>query len=48
MSMELTIEERKMLAGEHGEPVKIAMKHLVKLGNFYDAKNMVDVGPGSR
>lgn len=41
--MELTREEERMLAGKEGRGYQKAMEILVKLGEFYDAKQMVPI-----
>jgi predicted aconitase len=41
--MRLNDEERAMLAGEFGEPRRLAMEHLQKVGNFFDAADLVEV-----
>lgn len=42
--MQLTDHERAMLDGAHGEPKRIAMDGLVKLGRAFDAPDMVEIG----
>lgn len=42
--MHLTDHERAMLDGAHGEPRRIAMDGLVKLGRAFDAPDMVEIG----
>ncbi len=42
--MRLTTLEQAMLDGAHGEPKRIAMDGLVKLGRAYDAEDMVEIG----
>ena len=34
----LNDEEQAMLAGEFGEPRKLSMEHIQKVGNFFDAE----------
>ena len=41
--MILTEEEREMLSGKCGEAVQWAMDFLVKLGDYFDAANLVNV-----
>jgi predicted aconitase len=41
--MYLTKEDEKMLSGECGSLVQEAMRFLVKLGDAYDAKRMIDI-----
>ncbi|MDK2901941.1 MAG: hypothetical protein PWQ68_1991 [Thermoanaerobacteraceae bacterium] len=41
--MKLTDEEKRMLDGEHGEPVKTAMEMLVAIGEIYGADRMIPV-----
>jgi len=41
--MHLTDEEKKILNGEHGEPKKIAMKILARLGETFGAERMIPV-----
>lgn len=41
--MELTAQEQAMLNGEQGAAVKNAMEYLVKVGEFWGAKRMVEV-----
>lgn len=41
--MELTIEEKEMLDGKHGNAVKKSMEILTALGNIFGAKRMIDV-----
>ena len=36
-------EERAMLAGELGEPRKLSMEHLLLVGGFFDAEDLVEV-----
>jgi len=42
-SMSLSDEEKKMLAGEHGEGVRKCMDYLIKLGQAFEAKQMVPI-----
>lgn len=42
--MEITKEEERMLDGEFGEGTKIAMELILKLGEYYGAKNTVKIG----
>jgi len=39
----LNNEEHAMLAGELGEPRKLSMEHILKIGNFFDAEDLVEV-----
>ena len=41
--MELTDKEMRILDGEEGEIKALAMSYLVKLGNAFDGKEMVDI-----
>lgn len=41
--MKLTAQEKAMLDGRHGEPVRMFMSMLVTLGEIYDAPHMVPV-----
>lgn len=41
--MYLTSEEEKMLSGEYGEAVRLAMEVLVKIGDIYEAECMVEI-----
>ena len=41
--MLLSDEEKAMLAGEMGEPLRWAMDHQVKVGAMFDAEDMVPV-----
>lgn len=41
--MHLTDEERRILDGEHGEPQRLALRVLVKLGEAYGAERMVEI-----
>jgi len=41
--MRLTDEEKKILKGEHGEPKRIAMKILARLGEAFGAERMIPV-----
>jgi len=41
--MELSEEEKAMLAGEMGEPKRWAMDHMVKVGAMFDAADLVPV-----
>ena len=41
--MRLTDEEKAMLAGDMGSHVQWAMDHQIKIGNFFDATDMVPV-----
>jgi len=41
--MELTNEEKEMLAGKQGEAVKSSMNILVSLGEIFGAKRLIDV-----
>ncbi len=40
----LTDHEAAMLAGEFGEPRRLAMEHLVQVADFFDAADLVEVG----
>ncbi len=39
----LNDEERAMLAGELGEPRRLSMEHLLEVGEFFDAEDLVEV-----
>jgi predicted aconitase len=41
--MELTLQEKEMLDGKHGEGVALAMKIQVAIGETFDAEKMVDI-----
>lgn len=41
--MRLTDYEKAMLAGEMGEPRRLALEHQVKVGRFFDAAAMVEI-----
>ena len=41
--MELNAEEKAMLAGEFGPVRKMAIEHQIKVGNFFGAKDFVEV-----
>ena len=41
--MNLTNEERRMLAGESGEAVRLSMEILTKLGDAYGAERLVPI-----
>ena len=41
--MQLTAEEQAMLAGEFGEPRRWAIKHMMRVGRFFDAPDLVEV-----
>ncbi|MDO8647405.1 MAG: aconitase X catalytic domain-containing protein [Candidatus Diapherotrites archaeon] len=41
--MKLTADEKKMLAGKHGNAVKKSMEILVALGEIFGAKRLIDV-----
>ena len=41
--MRLTEEEKAMLAGEIGQPIKWAMEHMVQVGRQFDAEDLVTV-----
>jgi predicted aconitase len=41
--MRLTDEEKRMLAGEEGEAVKLSMEVLVRIGEVYGAKRLVPI-----
>jgi len=41
--MKLSELERAMLAGEHGAAARIALEHQVKVGEFFDAADFVEV-----
>ena len=41
--MKLTHEEQAMLAGELGEPKRWAMEHMIKVGDLFDAADLVPV-----
>jgi predicted aconitase len=41
--MRLSLEERRMLAGELGEPVRRAIEHQIRVGEFWGAKRFVQV-----
>jgi hypothetical protein len=42
--MNLNDTEKKMLQGEMGEPRRLALEHQIKVGRFFDAEDMVEVG----
>lgn len=42
--MQLTPEEQRRLDGSNGEADRFAMEFLVKVGEFFDAESLVDVG----
>ncbi len=42
--MRLTAEDQALLGGHKGEPARRAMADLVRLGEAYDAPDMVDIG----
>ena len=42
----LNNEEHAMLAGEFGEPRKLSMAHILKIGNVLDAEDLVEVSQG--
>lgn len=44
MSMHLVNEEKDMLSGKQGRLIQGAMQQLIKLGEAYGAKRMVDIG----
>ncbi len=41
--MKLTAEEQAMLDGELGEPRRWAMEHMLRVGRFFDAEDLVEV-----
>ena len=41
--MNLNEEEKAMLAGEFGKPAKQAIEYLIKMGDFFEAKEFVDI-----
>lgn len=41
--MKLTDYEQSLLAGEMGEPRKLAIEHQIKVGRFFDADDMVEI-----
>jgi predicted aconitase len=41
--MRLTDHEKAMLAGELGEPRRLALEHQIKVGRFFDAADMVGI-----
>ena len=41
--VKLNEEEQAMLAGEFGEPRRLSMEHIQKVGNFFDAEDLVEV-----
>ena len=41
--MKLKEDEKAMLAGEFGQPVKRAIEYLIKLGEFFGAEEFVDI-----
>ncbi|MBI2455295.1 MAG: DUF521 domain-containing protein [candidate division NC10 bacterium] len=41
--MHLTDEEQRILNGEHGEPQRLSLQVLVKLGEAYGAERMVEI-----
>lgn len=41
--MKLTDYEQELLAGQHGEPRRLAMEQQVEVGRFFDAEDMVEV-----
>ena len=41
--MELNAEEKAMLAGELGPVRKMAIEHQIKVGDFFGAKDFVEV-----
>ena len=41
--MQLNAEEQAMLDGEFGEPRRWAMQHMVQVGHFFDAPDLVEV-----
>ena len=41
--MELNAEEKAMLAGEFGPVRKMAIEHQIKVGDFFGAKDFVEV-----
>jgi predicted aconitase len=43
MAIKLTTEEKDMLSGNQGRLIQGAMQHLVKLGEAYDARKMIDL-----
>ena len=43
MSVKLTEEEQRMLEGKHGKAVAMAMSILTKLGQIYDAEEMIPI-----
>lgn len=42
--MKLSEIEQEMLAGKMGEPRRLAVEHQLKVGNFFDAEDMVEIG----
>ena len=41
--MKLNDIEKEMLSGNLGIPRKLAIEHQIKVGNFFDAKEMIEV-----
>ena len=41
--MKLTPEEQAMLDGEFGEPRRWAIEHMMRVGRFFDAPDLVPV-----
>ncbi len=41
--VKLNDEERAMLAGEAGEPRRLSMEHVLEVGRFFDAEDLVEV-----
>ena len=44
--MKLNDIEKEMLSGNLGLPRKLAIEHQIKVGNFFDAKEMIEVADG--
>lgn len=41
--MKLTIEEKKILKGDFGEPIKKALEYQIKVGNYYKAERFIPI-----
>ena len=41
--VKLNDEERAMLAGQLGEPRRLSMEHILEVGRFFDAEDLVEV-----
>ncbi len=41
--LQLTEQEKAMLAGAEGEPRRLAMEHMVQVAGFFDAEDLVPV-----